>query len=90
MMGKSELNVLFFGKLEEFKRCDSVRGRILELEIVTWAEMIPAGPDASTWDVLYSQIQHLSVFHKISEEQVVHELFTPGSVESFVMFLQAS
>lgn len=84
-MDKSELNTLFDRKLKEFKERDSVRGRLVEEEVATWAGIVPAAPSESTWDLLYRQIRYRSTLHKISEEQAIHNLFDPGSAQSFMM-----
>jgi len=84
-MDKAELNALFNQKLKELKGRDSTRGRLVEAEIDTLVRIIPASPGESTWDLLYRQIRHLSAVHRISEEQAIHELFTPGSAQSFLM-----
>ncbi len=84
-MDKSELNALFNQKLKELKERDSARGRLVEAEIDTLAGIIPASPGESTWDLLYRQIRHLSFIHKISEEQVIHNLFDPGSEGCFLI-----
>ena len=87
-MGKSESNALFVRKLKELKERDPVRGRLLEGEIVEWASMVPAADDDSVWDMLYSQIQSIATRRRIPEEQVINELFDPGSINSFMMLIQ--
>ena len=87
-MGKSESNALFVQKLNELKARNPVRGRLLEGEIAEWASMVPAADDDSVWDMLYSQIRLIATRRKVSEEQVINELFDPGSVNSFMMLVQ--
>lgn len=87
-MGKSESNALFVRKLNELKVRDPVIGRLLEGEIVEWASMVPAADDDSVWDMLYSQIQSIATRRKVSEEQVINDLFDPGSVKSFMILIQ--
>ena len=87
-MGESESNALFLRKLKELKERDPVRGRLLEGEIVEWASMVPAADDDSVWDMLYSQIQSIAERRKVSEEQVINDLFDQGSTNSFMMLIQ--
>ena len=87
-MGKSESNALFVRKLNELKVRGPVRGRLLEAEIAEWASMVPAADDDSVWDMFYSQILSIAERRKVSEEQVINELFDPGSVNSFMMLVQ--
>jgi hypothetical protein len=87
-VGKSESNALFVRKLNELKVRDPVRGRLLEGEIVEWASVVPAADDDSVWDMLYSQIESIAKRRKIPEEQVINDLFDPGSVNSFMMLIQ--
>ena len=87
-MGESESNALFLRKLKELKERDQVRGRLLEGEIVEWASMVPAADDDSVWDMLYSQIQSIAERRKVSEEQVINDLFDQGSTNSFMMLIQ--
>ena len=87
-MGESESNALFLRKLKYLKERDPVRGRLLEGEIVEWASMVPAADDDSVWDMLYSQIQSIAERRKVSEEQVINDLFDQGSTNSFMMLIQ--
>ncbi|KRT67832.1 MAG: hypothetical protein XU08_C0001G0244 [candidate division WWE3 bacterium CSP1-7] len=87
-MGESESNALFLRKLKDLKERDPVRGRLLEGEIVEWASMVPAADDDSVWDMLYSQIQSIAERRKVSEEQVINDLFDQGSTNSFMMLIQ--
>ena len=87
-MGESEANALFLRKIKELKERDPVRGRLLEGEIVEWASMVPAADDDSVWDMLYSQIQSIATRRNVSEEQVINDLFDPGSTNSFMMLIQ--
>ena len=87
-MGESEANALFLRKIKELKERDPVRGRLLEGEIVEWASMVPAADDDSVWDMLYSQIQSIAERRKVSEEQVINDLFDQGSTNSFMMLIQ--
>ena len=87
-MDKAELQALFDRKLRDFKERDPIRGRLLEGEIAEWASMVPAAPDDTIWEMLYSQIQSIARRQKVSEEQVINDLFDPGSVNSFMMLIQ--
>jgi len=87
-VGESEANALFLRKIKELKERDPVRGRLLEGEIVEWASMVPAADDDSVWDMLYSQIQSIAERRKVSEEQVINDLFDQGSTNSFMMLIQ--
>jgi hypothetical protein len=87
-VGESESNALFLRKLKDLKERDPVRGRLLEGEIVEWASMVPAADDDSVWDMLYSQIQSIAERRKVSEEQVINDLFDQGSTNSFMMLIQ--
>ena len=87
-MEESELKVLFDRKLRDFKEHDPIRGRLLEEEIAEWASMVPAAPSDTVWDMLYSRISSIARRRKVSEEQVIDDLFDPGSVNSFMMLIQ--
>ncbi|HLD96631.1 MAG TPA: hypothetical protein VI794_02900 [Patescibacteria group bacterium] len=66
-----------------------MRGRLLEKEIAVRTSMAPAADSDSIWDVLYSQIRSISTRRKISEEQVINELFDPKSGHSFIVLVQS-
>jgi len=51
--------------------------------------MAPAADSDSIWDVLYSQIRSIATRRKISEEQVINELFDPKSGHSFIVLVQS-
>jgi hypothetical protein len=87
-MGKTEVSDLFKRKIRELREKDPEKVKKLLGELMEWAAVVSAPPDAYFWDILYSQIQWVAGRQKISEEQVLSNLFAQGTVDGFMLLLQ--
>ncbi len=89
MSDSLKLAELFQQKVKELRAKDPRQAELLGWELMDYVSAVAAHTGAeSTWDILHSQIQSVAVRQKISEEQVIHDLFVSGSAESFMLLLQ--
>ncbi|OGC68238.1 hypothetical protein A3J33_00485 [candidate division WWE3 bacterium RIFCSPLOWO2_02_FULL_53_10] len=90
MSDKLELAALFQRKVKELRAKDQEQAKILGGEILEYASAVMAVRTGlpTVWDVLYPQIKSISGRQRISEEQVIHDLFATGTAESFMLLLQ--
>jgi hypothetical protein len=90
-MNKLQLAELFQRRVGELRAKNPQEAQLLGEELQDWASGVAPFTGAalvSLWDIIYSQIQPIAKRQKISEEQVINDLFASGLADSLMLLLQ--